>query len=79
MSDGDSLWKNTIQNSYTYKALKNNAADALNRLDIVDTNNSIKPNKLSLAEHCSAEKEDVPYLVNYKIIMQYQQNNKALI
>ena len=58
---------------------KNIAADALSRLDILDTNNSIKFNMSSLAEHLSLEKEDVLHPVNYKTIMQYQQNNKPLI
>ena len=58
---------------------KNIAADALSRLDIVDTNNSIKPNMSSLAEYFSFEKEDVLHPAKYKTIMQYQQNNKPLI
>ena len=33
----------------------------------------------TLAEHFSLEKEDVLHPVNYKIIMQYQQNDKPLI
>ena len=33
----------------------------------------------SLAEHFSLEKKDVLHPVNYKTIMQYQQNNKPLI
>ena len=33
----------------------------------------------SLAEHFTLVKEDVPHLVNYQTIMQYQQNNKPLI
>ena len=40
------------------------AADALSRLDIVDSNNPIKPNISSLAEHFFLEKEDVPQPVN---------------
>ena len=35
---------------------KNIAADVLNRLDIVDANNIIKPNMSSLAKHISLEK-----------------------
>ena len=58
---------------------KNITADALSILDIVDTNNSIKPNMSSLAEHFSIEKEDILYPVNYKTIMRYQQNDKLLI
>ena len=48
---------------------KNIAADALSRLDIVDTNNPIKPNMSSLAEHFSLEKEDGLQTLNYKTIM----------
>ena len=33
----------------------------------------------SLIEHVYLKKEDVPHPVNYKTIMQYQQNNKCLI
>ena len=33
-------------------------ADVLSRLDIIGTNNSIKPNMSSLVEHFSLEKED---------------------
>ena len=33
----------------------------------------------SLGAHFSLEKEDVLHPVNYKTIMQYQQNNKTLI
>ena len=51
---------------------KNVAADALSGLDIVDTNNSSKPNMPSLAEHFSIEKEDNLHPVNYKTIMRYQ-------
>ena len=46
---------------------------------MVGTNNSIKPNMSSLAEHFSLEKEDVLHSINYKTTMQYQQNNKPLI
>ena len=38
---------------------KNIVADALSIFDIVDTNNPIKPNMSSLAEHFSLENEDV--------------------
>ena len=55
------------------------AADALSRLDIVDTNNLIKTNRSSFAKHFSLEKEDVLHPVNFKSIMWYQQNNKPLI
>ena len=58
---------------------KNIAANALSRLDIVDTNNTIKPNMSTLAEHFVLEKEDILHTVNYKTIMQYQQSNKPLI
>ena len=54
---------------------KNIVADALSRLD---TNNPIKPNMSSLAGHFSLEKEDVLHPVNYKTIMQCQQNDKSL-
>ena len=58
---------------------KNIAADALTLLNIVDTNDLIKPNLSSLAEHLSLKNEDVLHPVNYKTIMQYQQNNNPLI
>ena len=45
---------------------KNIAADALSRLDEVDTNNPIKPNMSSLVEHFPSEIEDVLHPVNYK-------------
>ena len=48
---------------------KNIVADALSRLDIVCTNNPIKPNMSSLAELFSLEKEDVLHPVNYKTNM----------
>ena len=43
---------------------KNIATDALGRLEIVDTNNPIKPNMSSLAEDFSHEKEDVLHPIN---------------
>ena len=52
---------------------------ALSRLDIVDTNNATKPNMSSLVERFSLEKEDVPHLVDYKKIIQYQQYDESLI
>ena len=52
---------------------------ASSRLDIIETNNPIKPNISSLAEHFSLEKKDVLNPINYKSIMQYQQNDKSLI
>ena len=58
---------------------KNIVADALSRLDIVDTKIPIKPNMSLLAEHFCLEKEDVLYPVNHKTIMLYQQNDKPLI
>ena len=58
---------------------KNIAADALSRFDIVDTNNPIKPNMSSLAEHICLEKEYILHPINYKTILQYQQYNKPLI
>ena len=58
---------------------KNIAADALSRIEVVDTNNPIKPNMSSLAEHFSLEKENVLHPVNYKTIMRYQENDKSLI
>ena len=58
---------------------KNFVADALSRLDILDTNIPIMPNMSSLAEHFSFEKEDVLHSVNYKTIMKYQQDDKPLI
>ena len=58
---------------------KNIAGDGLSRLYIIDTNNPIKPNMSSLAEHYSLEKEDVLHHVNYKTIMKNQQNDKPLI
>ena len=58
---------------------KNIAADALSRLDIIDTNNPIKPDMSSLAGLFTSEQEDVPHPIIYKTIMRYQQNNKSLI
>ena len=43
---------------------KNIKADALSRLDIVDSSNPIKTNMSFSAEHFSLEKEDVPCPVN---------------
>ena len=60
------------------QGFKNIAADVLSRLDIVDTDNPIKPNMSSLVDNFSSEK-NVPHSVNQKTIMQYQQNNKSLI
>ena len=54
---------------------KNIAADVISRFDIVGTNNQIKPN----ISEFSLEKEDVLHPVNYKTIMQNQQNDKPLI
>ena len=47
------------------KCSYNIAADALSILDIVDTNNPIKPNMSSLAEHLLLERESVLHPVNY--------------
>ena len=58
---------------------KNITANALSRLDVVGTNNPIQLYMSSLAKQFSLEKEDVLHPVNYKTIMQYQQNNKPLI
>ena len=58
---------------------KNIAAGVLSRLDIVDTNNPIKPNMSSFAKHFFLEKENVLHPVNYKYIMQYQQSVKPLL
>ena len=57
---------------------KNIAADALSRLDLVDTYIPIKHNMSSLAGYFSLEREDVLHPVNYKTIMRYQQNNNPL-
>ena len=51
----------------------------LRRLGKVTFNNPIKPNIPSVSEHFSFEKEDFLHQVNYKTIMQYQQNDKSLI
>ena len=48
---------------------KNIAADVLSRLDIVDTNNPIKPKMSSLAKHFSLENEGILHPVNYKTNM----------
>ena len=48
-------------------------------LDMVDTNYPIKPNMPSLAEHFSLEKTDFLHPFNYKIVTQYQQNNKLIV
>ena len=58
--------------------MKNFTADVLSRLDIVDTNDPVEPYMSSLAKEFSLEKEDAPHPVNYKTIMQYQQNDKSL-
>ena len=57
---------------------KSISADALSRLDIVDTNNLIKSNISSLGEQFSLEKEGISHPVDYNSIMQYQQNIKPL-
>ena len=58
---------------------KNIAADALSRLDIVDTTNPVKNNIKSVNEHYGLEDEDISHPTNYITIMQYQQKDKELI
>ena len=45
----------------------------------MDTKIIIKPNMPSSKDHFSLEKENVPHPLNYKTIMQFQQNKKSLI
>ena len=58
---------------------KNIVADALSRLDIVDTPNPDKNNIKSKNKHNGLEEEDISYPTNYKSIMRNQQNDKELI
>ena len=58
---------------------KNIAADALSRLDIVDTPNPVKNNFKSINEHYGLENEDISHPTNYKTIMRNQQKDKELI
>ena len=60
---------NTTPNSYVYKSFNIIAADALSRLDIVETDNPIKPNMLSLDVHFSLSKRYDLYPFNYKSII----------
>ena len=56
---------------------KNIAADALSRLDIVDTPNPVKNKIKSANEYYGLEDEDIWYATsNHKTIMQYQQKGK---
>ena len=55
---------------------QNTAADALSRLDIVDTPNPVQNNIKAVNEHYGLEDEDISHPTNYKTIMQNQQNNK---
>ena len=48
-------------------------------MNIVYTKNPIKLNPSSLIKHFSLEKEDIFHSVNYKTVIQYQQNKKTLI
>ena len=48
---------------------KNIAADALSRLDIVDTPNPVKNNINSINEHYGLEDEDIAHPTNHKTIM----------
>ena len=58
---------------------KNIAADALSRLDIVDTPNPVKNNVKAINEHYGLDDEDMSHPSNYKTIMQNQQKDKELI
>ena len=49
---------------------KNNAADALSRLDIVDTPNPVKNNIKCVNEHYGLEDKDISHPINYKTIIQ---------
>ena len=76
--NGESSRKNIVLSRFTLDAL-NIAADALSRLDIVDTPNPVKINIESVNEHYGLGDEDVSYPTNYKTIMRYQQKDKKLI
>ena len=54
---------------------KNIAADALSRLNIVDTPNPVKNKIKSISEHKWLEDEDITHPTNYKTIMQSQQKD----
>ena len=54
----------------------NIAADALSRLDIVDTPNPVKNNITAVNEHYGLDDEDISHPTNYKTIMQYQQKDQ---
>ena len=58
---------------------KNIAADALSRLDIVDTPNPVKNNIRSINEHYGLEDDDISHPTNYKTIVQNQEKDKDLI
>ena len=58
---------------------KNTAADALSRLDIVDTPNPVKNNIKAVNEHYGLDDEDISHPTNYKTIMRYQQKDQELI
>ena len=58
---------------------KNITADALSRLDIVDTLNPVKNNIESLNEHYGLEDEYALHTTKYKTNMQKQQKDKDLI
>ena len=58
---------------------KNIAADALSRLDIVDTSNPVENNMKSVNECYGLENEDSSHPINYNAIVQNQQKDKELI
>ena len=60
------------------KGLWGIAADALSRLDIVDTPNPVKNNIKAINEYYGLEDEDISHPTNYKEIMQYQQKDKEI-
>ena len=55
----------------------NIAADALSRLDIVDTPNHVEDNIKSINEHYGLE--DISHPTNFEIIMQNEQKDRDLI
>ena len=58
---------------------KNIAADALSRLEIVDTPNPVKYYIKSINEHYGLEYDIISHPTNYKTIMRNQQKDNELI
>ena len=57
---------------------KNITADAVSRLDIVNTPNTVENNIKSVNEHYGLEDEDISHPTNHKTIMRNQQKDKDL-